>query len=91
MPRLYTNKPIRNVVQQLASAVAYISAQSWLQRASCTNMPLQNLDIRFVANVDGYDLSRALKSLDPETTLFIVASKSFSTLETLENARSARA
>ena len=48
------------------------------------------IKIHFVANIDGYDLSHALEHLDPETTLFIVASKSFSTLETLENARSAR-
>jgi glucose-6-phosphate isomerase len=45
----------------------------------------------FVSNVDGAHLARALKSLRPETTLFLVASKTFTTEETLTNARSARA
>ncbi len=48
------------------------------------------LSIRFVANIDGSTLTEALRGADPETTLFITASKSFSTLETLENSRSAR-
>ena len=48
------------------------------------------LDVRFVSNVDGADLERALATADPETTLFIVASKTFTTAETLTNARSAR-
>ncbi len=47
--------------------------------------------VRFVANVDGADLADTLADLDPETTLFVVASKTFSTQETLTNARSARA
>lgn len=46
--------------------------------------------VRFVANVDGHALAQALDGLDPETTLFIVVSKSFSTLETRLNAQSAR-
>jgi glucose-6-phosphate isomerase len=49
------------------------------------------LGVHFVSNVDGAHLGRALKRLDPETTLFIVASKTFTTQETLTNARSARA
>ncbi len=44
----------------------------------------------FVANIDGADIDRCLTPLNPETTLFIIASKSFSTLETLENGKSAR-
>lgn len=48
------------------------------------------LDIHFVANVDTYEISRALSNADPETTLFIISSKSFSTVETLANAHSAR-
>jgi glucose-6-phosphate isomerase len=48
------------------------------------------LQLRFVANIDGSALTKALLGADPETTLFITASKSFSTLETLENSRSAR-
>ncbi len=45
---------------------------------------------RFVSNVDGSDFREATRDLDPETTLFIVASKTFTTLETMTNARSAR-
>jgi glucose-6-phosphate isomerase len=48
------------------------------------------LRAHFVSNVDGAHLARTLKHLDPETTLFIVASKTFTTQETLTNARSAR-
>jgi len=49
------------------------------------------LTVRFVSNVDGQHLARTLERLDPATTLFIVASKSFTTPETLLNARAARA
>lgn len=49
-----------------------------------------HVQVHFVANVDGADLVNTLTGLNPETTLFIVASKSFSTLETLENSQSAR-
>jgi glucose-6-phosphate isomerase len=52
---------------------------------------LASLDVRFVSNVDGADLAAALADLDPARTLFIVCSKTFTTLETLTNARSARA
>ena len=51
----------------------------------------EDLDLRFVSNVDGDDLAWALRNVDPETTLFIVASKTFTTLETLTNARHAKA
>ena len=46
--------------------------------------------VHFVSNVDSTDLLENLQTLDPETTLFIVASKTFTTQETLMNARSAR-
>ena len=49
------------------------------------------MDFRFVANVDGADLARATADLEPAETLFIVSSKTFTTLETMTNARSARA
>ncbi|MGW6335725.1 glucose-6-phosphate isomerase [Nocardia rhamnosiphila] len=48
------------------------------------------LDVRFVANVDGHDLARALRDLDPARTLFVISSKTFTTTETLTNAASAR-
>ena len=51
----------------------------------------RDLDMRFVSNVDGDDLAETLADLDPETTLFIICSKTFGTVETLTNARSARA
>ncbi|MEC9179546.1 MAG: glucose-6-phosphate isomerase, partial [Actinomycetota bacterium] len=49
-----------------------------------------NITCHFVSNVDGTHVHQTMRELDPETTLFIVASKSFSTQETLTNARSAR-
>lgn len=49
------------------------------------------LMVRFVSNVDGHDLTRTLADLDPRSTLFVVSSKTFTTVETLTNARSARA
>jgi glucose-6-phosphate isomerase len=51
----------------------------------------RDLDVRFVSNVDGSELAEAVHDLDPAETLFIVVSKTFTTLETLTNARSARA
>ncbi len=50
-----------------------------------------DLRVHFVSNVDGSDLSETLKKIKPETTLFLVASKTFTTQETMTNARSARA
>lgn len=50
----------------------------------------QKVNVHFVANIDGADLWHCLRHLQPQSTLFIVASKSFTTLETLENALSAR-
>ncbi len=50
----------------------------------------ENLNVHFVANIDGADILNVLKNLSPETTLFTVASKSFATTETLENARFAK-
>ncbi len=50
-----------------------------------------SLRLHFVSNIDGTHLTEALRGLDPATTLFLISSKSFGTLETLTNARSARA
>lgn len=49
-----------------------------------------HLDVRFVSNIDSAHLDQALEGLDPTTTLFVVASKTFTTIETMTNARSAR-
>ena len=51
----------------------------------------RDLTFRFVSNVDGTDFAEATRDLDPAETLFIVASKTFTTLETMTNARTARA
>lgn len=51
---------------------------------------IDGLSVHFVSNVDGTDLSTTLEKLNPETTLFVVASKTFTTQETLTNAQSAR-
>ncbi len=50
----------------------------------------RDLTLRFVSNVDSTDIAEATRDLDPEETLFIIASKTFTTLETMTNARSAR-
>ena len=52
---------------------------------------IKGMSVHFVSNVDGTDLSTSLEKLNPETTLFVVASKTFTTQETLTNAESARA
>jgi glucose-6-phosphate isomerase len=84
----YSGRPIRNVVNigiggsDLGPAMAYDALRAYSRR---------DMQFRFVSNVDGADLYEALHGLDAAETLFIVSSKSFSTLETLNNARVARA
>jgi glucose-6-phosphate isomerase len=84
----YTGKRIRNVVNigiggsDLGPVMAYEALRHYSQR---------DLRFRFVSNIDGTDLAEATRDLDPAETLFIVASKTFTTLETLTNANSARA
>jgi glucose-6-phosphate isomerase len=82
-----TGKRIRTVVNigiggsDLGPAMAYEALRPYTARA---------LDFRFVSNVDGADLHEATRDLDPAETLFIVASKTFTTIETITNATSAR-
>ncbi len=64
----------------LGPAMAAVALDAFVDR---------DLDLRFVSNVDGADLDRNLRGLDPARTLVIVASKTFTTLETMTNARSA--
>ncbi|MFF9239444.1 glucose-6-phosphate isomerase [Streptomyces sp. NPDC014801] len=84
----HTGKRIRNVVNigiggsDLGPAMAYEALRAYTAR---------ELTFRFVSNVDGADLHEALQGLDPAETLFIVASKTFTTIETITNATSARA
>jgi len=83
-----TGRPIRTVVNigiggsDLGPAMAYDALRAQSDRA---------LAFRFVSNVDGADLWEATRGLDPTETLFVVCSKTFTTLETLTNAATARA
>jgi len=83
----HTGKPIRNVVNigiggsDLGPVMAYEALRHYSQR---------NLTFRFVSNVDGTDFVEAVRDLNPAETLFLVASKTFTTQETMTNAHSAR-
>ena len=83
----HTGKRIRNVVNigiggsDLGPVMAYEALKHYSDRA---------MTFRFVSNVDGTDLVEATRDLDPAETLFIVSSKTFTTLETMTNAESAR-
>jgi glucose-6-phosphate isomerase len=82
-----TGKRIRNVVNigiggsDLGPVMAYEALRSYSDR---------DLRFRFVSNVDGTDFAEAVRDLDPAQTLFIVSSKTFTTLETMTNAHTAR-
>jgi len=83
----FTGKPIRNIVNigiggsDLGPVMAYEALKFYAQR---------NLTLRFVSNIDGSDFAEAVRGLHPEETLFIVSSKTFTTIETMTNARTAR-
>ncbi|MFI1026595.1 glucose-6-phosphate isomerase [Streptomyces sp. NPDC020951] len=83
----HTGRRIRNVVNigiggsDLGPAMAYEVLRGYTDR---------DLTVRFVSNVDGADLHEATRDLDPAETLFIIASKTFTTIETITNATSAR-
>ncbi|WP_432031040.1 glucose-6-phosphate isomerase, partial [Streptomyces sp. 1222.5] len=85
--RGHTGKRIRNVVNvgiggsDLGPAMAYEALRAFTDR---------DLTVRFVSNVDGADLHEATRDLDPAETLFVIASKTFTTIETITNATSAR-
>jgi glucose-6-phosphate isomerase len=85
--RGHTGKPIRNVINigiggsDLGPVMAYEALRHYSKR---------EMTFRFVSNVDGTDFVEATRDLDPEETLFIVSSKTFTTLETMTNARTAR-
>ena len=84
----HTGKPIRNVVNigiggsDLGPVMAYEALKPYSDR---------KLTVRFVSNVDGTHIAEATRDLDPSETLFIVASKTFTTQETMTNAESAKA
>jgi glucose-6-phosphate isomerase len=83
----YTGKRIRNIVNigiggsDLGPVMAYEALKHYSDRG---------LTFRFVSNIDGTDLAEAARDLDPSETLFIVSSKTFTTLETMTNAQTAR-
>ena len=83
----HTGKPIRNVINigiggsDLGPVMAYEALRHYSRR---------DMTFRFVSNVDGTDFVEATRDLDAEETLFVVSSKTFTTLETMTNARSAR-
>jgi glucose-6-phosphate isomerase len=85
--RGFTGKPIRNVVNigiggsDLGPVMAYEALRHYSAR---------HLTMRFVSNVDGTDFAEAVQDLQADETLFIVASKTFTTQETMTNAQSAR-
>ena len=84
----YTSKRIRNVINigiggsDLGPVMAYEALKHYSER---------DMTFRFVSNVDGTDFAEAVHGLDPAETLFIVSSKTFTTLETMTNAQTARA
>jgi glucose-6-phosphate isomerase len=83
----HTGKRIRNVINigiggsYLGPEMAYRALRTYCD---------PNIAVRFVANVDGADFTKATQGLDPHETLFIIASKTFTTLETMTNAAAAR-
>src|SRR5277367_6205214 len=82
-----TGKRIRNVINigiggsDLGPVMAYEALKHYSDR---------NMTFRFVSNVDGTDFAEAVRDLDPSETLFIISSKTFTTLETMTNAHTAR-
>src|SRR5262249_50336456 len=83
----HTGKRIRHVINigiggsDLGPVMAFEALRNYSERA---------MTFRFVSNVDGTDFAEAVRDLDPAETLFIVSSKTFTTLETMTNARTAR-
>jgi len=84
----HTGKPIRNIINigiggsDLGPVMAYEALKHYSDR---------DRTFRFVSNVDGTDFAEAVRDLDPAETLFIISSKTFTTLETMTNAHTARA
>ncbi len=83
----HTGKRIRNVINvgiggsDLGPVMAYEALRFYSERS---------MTFRFVSNVDGTDFAEAVRDLDPAETLFLISSKTFTTLETMTNAQSAR-
>src|SRR2546430_16161154 len=84
----HTGKRIRTVINigiggsDLGPIMAYEALKQYSERA---------MTFRFVSNIDGTDFAEAVRDLEPSETLFIVSSKTFTTLETMTNVQTARA
>ncbi|MCW5603554.1 MAG: glucose-6-phosphate isomerase, partial [Burkholderiales bacterium] len=84
----HTGKPVRNVVN---IGIGGSNLGPLMACEALCHYSRRDIGLRFVSNVDGSDFAEAVRGLDPGETLFIVCSKTFTTLETLANARAARA
>ncbi len=83
----YTGKPITQIVN---IGIGGSDLGPAMVCEALTHYAFGSVDVHFVSNVDGTHIAETLKGLDPETTLFMISSKSFTTQETLTNALSAR-
>src|ERR1700675_4893614 len=83
----YTGKRIRNVVNV---GIGGSDLGPRMATTALADFSERSMTFRFVSNVDGTDFYESTRDLDPEETLFIIASKTFTTLETMTNARTAR-
>ena len=92
----FTGKTIRNVVNigiggsDLGPVMAYEALKHYSASEAQRHYSERDMTFRFVSNVDGLDFVEATRDLDPAETLFIVSSKTFTTLETMTNAETAR-
>ncbi len=91
--RGYTGKPVNDIVNigiggsDLGPVMVTESLKPYAKSKSSNN---ENISLHFVSNIDGTHIIETLKKLNPETTLFLIASKTFTTLETMTNAHTAR-
>lgn len=83
----YTGKPIKNIVN---IGIGGSDLGPYMATEALKNYSQRDLTVKFVSNIDGTHLNESLIELDPAETLFIVASKTFTTDETMTNARAAR-
>ncbi|MRI33047.1 glucose-6-phosphate isomerase [Endozoicomonas sp. OPT23] len=83
----FTGKPVKHIVN-IGIGGSYLGLKTAIN--ALTPYHVEGLEHHYVANIDPNEICEVFKKIDPETTLFIVASKSFGTLETLQNAQAAR-
>ncbi len=83
----YTGKAIRHIVN---IGIGGSDLGPYMVTEALKPYQYPHLEVHFVSNIDGTHLVETLKKVDPETTLFLIASKTFTTQETMTNAESAR-